>query len=256
MDRRRLTSGAALLHYTELESTSLEARRQIADGTAEACWIYADRQTAGYGRRGRGWSQRSGDLAATWMKPLRGGLAEKPALIGFALSLALHDVLTALGVPADKAVLKWPNDVLLDGGKLSGILLERHEHDGTAWLAAGIGVNITSRPELDEYPTSRIADHVADAVTPLIVLDRLDRTFQHHLTALEMQGFPPLRKAWLDRAGGLNEPIHVRLPHETLHGIFEGIDENGALLLRTGDTIARIDTGDVFFGSGYASNGE
>lgn len=218
----------------------------------------ARRQTAGYGRRGRGWAQEAGDLAASLVLPLNkgtvGGLVETPALFGFALSLALAETVDALNIPASLTRVKWPNDVLIDGAKLSGILLEREEAESGAMLVAGIGVNIVHKPDIVDYPTARLVDHLTGTPpAPEELLDLLDRRLQHHLAGLSKDGFAPLRTAWLARAARRGEAVTVRLPRETQEGTFEGLDENGNLLLRQGDTLRSIATGDVFFGAACAS---
>lgn len=244
---KTLSSGLPLQVHDTLDSTSLEALRYLDAGGRAALWILARRQTAGYGRRGRSWQQQTGNLAATLVMPLKGNLAEQPAAAGFALSLALAAALEEAGVKPRDIQLKWPNDVLVEEGKVSGILLERHMVAGEAFLAVGVGVNLAHKPDLPDYPTASVKEATGTALAPETFLDSLDKAFQHWLALLEQQGFAPLRDAWLERAGGLGRQVTVRLPHETLQGIFEGLDETGALVLRQGEVISRINTGDVFF---------
>ncbi|GGD06019.1 biotin--[acetyl-CoA-carboxylase] ligase [Aquisalinus flavus] len=244
---KALSSGVPLQVHDSLDSTSLEALRYLDGGGCGPLWILARLQTAGYGRRGRAWQQETGNLAATLVLKPAGTLAEQPAAAGFALSLALGAALEQARVKPRDIQLKWPNDVLLAGGKVSGILLERHMVQGDAFLAIGVGVNLVHKPDLPDYPTAAVKDATSEAPDPEAFLDTLDKAFQHWLGLLERQGFAPLRDAWLERAGGLGRQITVRLPNETLHGVFEGLDETGALILRQGEVISRINTGDVFF---------
>ncbi|WP_188544062.1 biotin--[acetyl-CoA-carboxylase] ligase [Aquisalinus luteolus] len=244
---KALSSGLPLQVHDSLDSTSLEALRYLDGGGRDPVWIFARLQTAGYGRRGRSWQQQTGNLAATLVMPLSGNLASQPAAAGFALSLALAAALEQSGVKPRDIQLKWPNDVLIDGGKVSGILLERHMVGGETFLAVGVGVNLAYKPDLPDYPTASVNEATGSAPDPEAFLDSLDEAFQHWLALLERQGFAPLRDAWLERAGGVGRQITVRLPNETLHGVFEGLDETGALILRQGEVISRINTGDVFF---------
>lgn len=244
---RALSSGLPLQVHDSLDSTSLEALRYLDEGGREPVWILARLQTAGYGRRGRSWHQQAGNLAATLVMPLTGNLADQPAAAGFALSLALASALEKAGIKPRNIQLKWPNDVLLNGGKVSGILLERHIIVDEPFLALGVGVNLAHKPDLPDYPTASVMDVTAKAPEPEMFLDTLDTAFQHWRQKLELQGFAPLREAWLQKAGGHGRQITVRLPNETLHGVFEGLDETGALILRQGEVISRINTGDVFF---------
>lgn len=244
---KALSSGLPLQVHDSLDSTSLEALRHLDGGGAGPLWIMARLQTAGYGRRGRAWQQDTGNLAATLVLKPAGTLAGHPAAAGFALSLALAAALEQVHVRPRDILLKWPNDVLLTGGKVSGILLERHLVRGDAFLAIGVGVNLVHKPDVPDYPTAAVAEATGEAPDPEAFLDMLDAAFQHWLHRLEQKGFAPLRDAWLERAGGVGRQISVRLPTETLHGVFEGLDETGALILRQGEVISRINTGDVFF---------
>jgi len=244
---KTLSSGLPLQVHDSLDSTSLEALRYLDGGGRDPLWILAKLQTAGYGRRGRAWQQETGNLAATLVMPLTGNLAEQPAAAGFALSLASATALENTGIKPRDIQLKWPNDVLVEGGKISGILLERHMISDEPFLAIGVGVNLAHKPDVPDYPTASVKEVTGDAPESEAFLDSLDIAFQHWLERLEQHGFAPLRDAWLERAGGLGHQITVRLPNEMLHGVFEGLDETGALILRQGEVISRINTGDVFF---------
>ncbi len=148
-------------------------------------------------------------------------------------------------MPENKIALKWPNDVLVEGGKCAGILLENLG----AKLLIGIGVNIISKPEGLAYPTARLIDHMNSAPSPQALLGRLDEHFWRYYGQWRKEGFAPIRAAWLARAAGLNQPITVRLPNEEINGVFGGIDETGALILRSGEGTRTIAAGEVFFGS-------
>lgn len=153
------------------------------------------------------------------------------------------------GVHSNDLALKWPNDVLLKGGKLAGLLLELVEHEGRRSLILGVGVNIASAPVIEAYKTARLADYMpADKIpTQEGFLPILDKHLMEQLQTLSSTGFAPIRLAWLDRAFGIGGQITVRLQRSEHTGIFEGIDENGALILREGTIVHHINSGDVFF---------
>ncbi|PQA89461.1 biotin--[acetyl-CoA-carboxylase] ligase [Hyphococcus luteus] len=237
----KFPSGTAIEIFDTLDSTSAEARRRAEAGEAGPLWVLALAQTAGYGRRGRGWEQQTGDFACTLLfKP--DALPASWGQISFIVALALASVLDEL-MPEEKIALKWPNDVLLDGAKCAGILLESL---GAA-LSIGVGVNIVTAPEGLPYPVARLMDHAAQPPAPQKLAERLDHHFWTFYRLWRAQGFAPIRDAWLARAVGLGVDITVRLPNEELSGVFEGLDETGALVLRSPAGRRTIAAGDVFF---------
>ncbi len=218
-------------------------RRGIVTGDEPGvrAWIVADAQEAGRGRSGRLWRSPPGNLHLTLLTPTVLAPRDQPKL-GFAAGVALAEAAAAL-LPADAAVrLKWPNDLLVDGAKASGILLEGL---GGAAVAIGLGVNIAAHPDDTPYPATHLAAHAPrlDRASFFPVLaERLAAT----IAELEIDGFAPLRRRWLDRAAHLGQRISVRRDERTLEGLFRDIDEDGRLLLDADGTLVRIDAGDVF----------
>ncbi len=239
--------GYALLELDEIDSTNEEARRRAAAGEERPLWIAAARQSAGRGRRGREWRSAPGNLFATLL--LR---PEKPAgecaQLSFVAALAVSDMLARFA-PHTEFFLKWPNDVLAGGRKIAGILLESENGaDGrTAWLAAGIGVNLTVYPEDTEFPAVSLAALGAVPHAPKDALLHLAARFAKWYEVWRSAGFAPIREAWLARASGLGARIRVRLTNEEIIGVFQGIDGSGALLLGLpGGTTREIAAGEVF----------
>lgn len=226
-------------HHTEIDSTNSEARRLAEAGDAGSVWIVADRQTAGRGRRGRIWQTQQGNLAATLLLRPR---STQVAQLSFAAALAVSDMVAAFAPHAAIAV-KWPNDVLAEGRKIAGILLEA----GPSWLAVGMGVNLSIAPEGTEFPAIALADLGVTSPSVDAALAVIANRFAHWYDVWVEDGFEPLRMAWLARAGGLGAPIRARLPHEERNGVFEGIDANGALLLNEQGLVRPISAGEVFF---------
>lgn len=240
--------------HPEIDSTNAEALRRAAQGPARPVWILARRQTAGRGRRGRAWTQGGGNFAASlllWPE----GPASAAAQRSFAAALGLYDALVdATGRP-ELFALKWPNDVLLSGRKLAGILLETGgPARGPLGLAIGIGVNLTGVPEVSELDSRAMApisliDGAGIALTPEEFLDLLAPAIDHWEKRLAAEGFAPLRAAWLARAAKLGEVISARLPGREVTGLFETIDETGALVLATAEGRVTLPAAEVFFGA-------
>jgi BirA family biotin operon repressor/biotin-[acetyl-CoA-carboxylase] ligase len=232
--------GHRLIRHGEIDSTNSEARRLAQGGETGPVWITADRQTAGRGRRGRVWDSGSGNLAATLLLRPPADFAQ----LSFAAALAVADTVAHFA-PATPIAVKWPNDVLADGRKLAGILLESGQDAQGTWLAIGIGINLASHPDGTEFPATSLATFVTPP-SPEEALSVLAARVAHWYDAWMEQGFETVRAAWLARAGGLGGPIRARLPHETRHGVFEGIDASGALLLNELGTVRAITAGEVF----------
>jgi len=232
----------------EIDSTNAEARRRAEAGERGPLWITAQRQTAGRGRRGRSWETGAGNLAATYLAHTAKPAAEA-AQVSFVAALAVAE-LAAAYVPASLVTLKWPNDPLIAGRKTAGILVESGPHpDGGLWLAIGCGVNLATPPENPERPATAFAEHMrAPPPKPLEALEVLAAAFERWRDVWERLGFPPIAEAWTARAHGLGEACTARLPAETLTGVAEGLDPDGALRLRTRTGLRRITAGDVFFG--------
>ena len=233
----------------EVDSTMAEAAR-VGPELAGPEWILALRQTAGRGRRGRAWRDPVGNFAATLvMRP-----SEPPdqvALRSFVAALALDDACVAATGRADAFALKWPNDVLLNGGKLAGILLESSGQAGRiAHFAIGIGVNLKSVPETvetDAVPPVSLMGETGIEIGPEGFLDLLARAYAAREEAFRRYGFAPIREAWLARAARLGESIVARTAREEIRGVFETVDAAGNLVLSTSDTRRAVAAADVFF---------
>lgn len=230
-----------LERFAEIDSTNAEAVRRGQAGEKGPVWLAAARQTAGRGRRGRAWETLSGNLAATLLIAPDRPLGEWPQL-SFVAAIAAVDMVAHFAPRAAIAV-KWPNDILAEGRKVAGILLERA---GEA-LAIGIGVNLAHFPAETEFPATSLAALGATVPGADDALGLLAVHFAKWYDRWMKQGFPPLREAWLARAAGLGARIRARLPEEELMGVFEGIDEAGALLLNLRGRIRAISAGEVFF---------
>lgn len=240
--------GYALKAFEVIDSTNEEARRLALAGEKGPVWITADRQSAGRGRRGRAWESPSGNLAATLlMRPEKS--PGEAAQLSFVAALAASDMVQSFAQTVSIAV-KWPNDVLADGRKIAGILLESASCGGGRldWLAVGIGVNLAEHPEGTEFPATSLAA-LGESVPPARdALARLASAWAKWYDVWNARGFGDIRDAWLARAANIGGRIRARLQNEETSGVFEGIDETGALILREAQDRTRIiAAGEVFF---------
>ncbi|MBT0956325.1 biotin--[acetyl-CoA-carboxylase] ligase [Alphaproteobacteria bacterium KMM 3653] len=238
--------GTARIVLDEVDSTMAEARRR-APGLGGPTWIMAHHQGAAVGRRGRAWAMPEGNFAATLVIQPAGTPAQA-ALRSFTASLALYDAVRDFA-PAAALALKWPNDVLLSGGKLAGILLENNPPH----LSIGIGVNLAAAPDPAEVeegalrPVSLAGSITAPPPDPEAFLSHLAAAFAAHEAQFAAYGFAPLRSLWLSRAARLGEAIRVRTTQAETHGTFETIDADGNLVLLTPKGRQSIPAGDVYF---------
>jgi len=244
--------GVGRVVLDEIDSTNAEALRRAATVSGPT-WFLGLRQTAGRGRRGRAWVDPPGNFAATLLTFPRRPPVEV-AQLSFVAALALADTLARVAGPAARLALKWPNDVLLSGGKVAGILLEGEgaRPPRPAALAIGIGVNLTHAPDKDSIepgaarPISLRAETGADLGAQAL-LDHLAPAFACWEGRWETEGFAPIRAAWLSRAARLGQTITARSGATVRSGIFEGIDPAGALVLRTSQGREVVPAADIHF---------
>lgn len=251
--RPNLIDDYHLLSYDELDSTNDEARRIAEGGGSHGAVIWAKRQTAGRGRMGRHWVSVEGNLFCSILLAPDCDTATATQL-AFVTAVAAIDTLTPITPDGGELTCKWPNDILLDGKKIGGILLESFETaDMTPgsnrmirWVVVGIGINIDSCPENTDIPATYLKAAGVEIISAKIVLSRFIHHFITEYDIWAKRGFAPIRRKWMDHAFRKGEPIQVRLPKETFSGTFEGIDTSGHLLLKpqNGKRMA-ISAGDV-----------
>ena len=220
-------AGVRLIAYDTLGSTNAEALALARGGEAGPLWVTAARQTAGRGRRGNAWTSEPGNLYA---------------------SLLLTDAVPAGNAPALRPRVKWPNDLLLDGAKFAGILIEAETTQGSASaVVIGFGVNCAHHPSDTPYPATDLAANGV-AVTLDALLAELSRAMQTRLEEWDRgAGFAATRADWLTRAAGIGGDIVVRLPDREVAGTFETLDRIGRLMLRLpAGTLEAITVGEVF----------
>jgi BirA family biotin operon repressor/biotin-[acetyl-CoA-carboxylase] ligase len=231
-----------LVSFEDIDSTNDEARRQAEAGAGAMTVVWARRQSAGRGRRGRQWVSLDGNLHCSFLLDPGPSVANAPEL-AFVAAIAVRAALAEL-VPSAHFQAKWPNDVLCGGRKIVGMLMEM----AAPWVILGIGVNVAYTPGPGLYPTACLRE-VGSGAEPFDVLAAVASHLGHWHDRWRADGFAPIREAWLAGAGGVGGPISVRLSEdETLEGVFFGLDAGGGLLLDlpSGER-RRILAGDVFF---------
>lgn len=235
-----IDAGAPIETFEEIDSTVLEARRRAERGEIAPVWLIAQRQTAGRGRRGRAWASLEGNLLATYLGPTQRPPADV-ALLGFATALAIADAVDGL-LGSGRSKVKWPNDVMIDGAKVAGILLD----SGGTWFSLAFGVNLASSPKALDQPTISVGEALRNA--PPRAMDffaRLRPLLEAWCFRLETEGFAPLRAAWLARAYALGQTVRVALGEGTLEGKLAGMSARGELELETSAGLRLIAAGDL-----------
>jgi len=233
-----LPDGWTLVAVDSVGSTNDEAAQLADAGSPEGTVVWSREQTGGRGRRGRHWASPVGNLyTSTILRP--DCAAGRAAELGFVAALAVADI-----VPTGRPLrVKWPNDVLVDGGKIAGILLESAigQTGQVQHVVAGIGVNVSFAPQLPEmrYAGSALGGSVEAA------LEQLAAALAARLVEWRREGFETVRAAWLAKAGPLGAEVDVRLGEELVRGRFAGLDREGALLLDTAAGPRKIVSGEL-----------
>jgi len=246
----RLPSGWTGLAFDEIDSTNSEALRRAAAGERGPLWITARHQIRGRGRSGRTWASAGGSLAATLLFApgcALAALAELSLVAGVAAHVAI-----AAELPADARTpvrLKWPNDVLIGGAKVCGILVETSMFGADLVAAIGTGINVAEPPEIEGRTGTSLAEHGASADVAGVGGSLAIAMAEALSTWDGGRGFAVIRRAWLDRAGALGEPMSVHAGGEKVVGLYAGLDHDGGLLIDVGAGERRkFSFGDVALG--------
>lgn len=233
----------------ETGSTNADMLALARTGMGEGVWLRAERQSAGRGRQGRAWISPIGNFFGSTLVRLRP--TDPPAAtLALVAAVAVEEGVSVhlfpgggRGTAMPRLTLKWPNDLLLDGAKLSGILLERTDDA----VVIGIGVNLAHHPDLPDRPTTSLAAHGV-TVAPADFADTLAEAFRRWLSRWRGEGLAPIRARWLEHAHPVGTALTARLPDGAgIDGLFDGLDADGALLLRLASGERRvIHAADVF----------
>ncbi|MGE0501918.1 MAG: biotin--[acetyl-CoA-carboxylase] ligase [Rhizobiaceae bacterium] len=256
-----LSAGFRIEAHDRVGSTNALALERAREGDVGQLWIVAREQETGRGRRGRAWATPRGNLAATLLVVSSADL-RIAATLGFVAGIALAEALAAVAPRGTVSIapdgadgvgrfeLKWPNDVLANGAKLAGILLESAMLDHGHAVAIGIGVNVVAHPDGLPYPATSLASlgSRADAETLFVALsDAWMSTWRQWDWG---RGVAVIRRRWLTKAAGLGSEVAVRIDGKVVRGVFETIDEECRFVIRARDgEMVKVAAGDVHFGA-------
>ncbi len=228
-----------IISYDCIDSTNAEAIRKSADYFTDGVLITAKEQSNGRGRMGRVWQSFIGNLFFSQLFKSKAPLWVLTYISSLSVCESIQKLCRGLEVK-----IKWPNDVLVNGGKISGILIESGNNDTAV---VGIGVNLQLSPESKDilYPTTNLRDLGFD-ISREDFLQCYLTIFDNYYNTFITDGFTKIRHQWLSCSYKLNEEILVSQGNKKQKGIFKGIDENGCLLLKQEDNTLKISAGDVF----------
>jgi BirA family biotin operon repressor/biotin-[acetyl-CoA-carboxylase] ligase len=256
---KAISAGYGLAAFDRTGSTNAEAMSRARDGERGPMWFVTTEQTAGRGRRQRAWIAPRGNLASSVLEVMdvSPGVA---ATLGFAAGLSLESAVQKLSIEANlrragaaplKYALKWPNDVMAERQKLTGILLEAEAVAGNRLaVVVGIGTNVVAAPEGTPTPATSLAALGVDAGAEELFAALSDAWVEFRGIWDDGRGFAEIRRLWLERAFGLGEPVAIQTGAATVEGMFDTIDETGCLIVRTAEgKRIPIAAGEVYFGA-------
>lgn len=233
----------------DVGSTNTVCMERARAGDPGHLWITARRQLGGRGRRGRAWVSEPGNLYASLLLIDPAPMAALGSL-PIAVALALHRAVAAeMPFAGDRIAIKWPNDILVDGKKVSGILVEAENlPDGRHAVVIGCGVNIAHRPDNPLYPSITLREAGA-TTSPESLFAHLMQELAGVLSLWDRgQGISAVVVEWKRHVKGVGAPITVNLPDRSISGLFSAIDDDGLLQLQLpAGEVMRIASGDVFF---------
>ena len=256
-----LPPGWRVMHFDSLDSTNAALKRIVEQegDVHEGLMVWAATQTAGKGRAGRVWQSPRGNVYVSILVAAPEVVSHAPEL-GFVAAVALRETIVELprhnaGEP--KISCKWPNDVLIEGEKVAGILPEMVSDDsGRTWIVLGFGINLQAVVlDPSAYPPTALSLHGIDTAPPH-VLTVLTRSLHKWLHRWRTSGFDVIRKHWMTCGPDIGANVAVGLPEGAVSGAFLGLDDDGALLLDTRKGHRRIVAGDVLFGDGAHVTGD
>lgn len=253
------SAGYGLAAFDQIGSTNAEAMSRARDGERGPTWFVTTEQTAGRGRRQRAWIAPRGNLASSILEVMDvpPGVA---ATLGFAAGLSLESALQKLSIEVNlrragaeplRYALKWPNDVMADGQKLAGILLEAEAMAGNRLaVVVGIGTNVIAAPEGTPTPATSLAALGVHIGAEELFTALSDAWVEFRGTWDNGRGFADIRKAWLERAFGVGELVAIQTGTTKIEGTFDTIDDTGCLIVRTAEGRRMpITAGEVYFGA-------
>ena len=250
----QVISTSKTIFLPSVDSTNEEAKRRIKQ-IVEPTWIITDKQTEGKGRHGKVWYDGKGNFTGSLVFFPKTNPA-KFFLYGFFIGVALHDTIKLISDKPLDLFLKWPNDIILEGRKLSGILIESQKilNKNQFVLILGVGVNLNAAPKIDKnqsgYDTICLADGLGYEVDEKVFFHSLKTKIASLEKAIKNEGIEKIVDYWLKRTYEIGAQLEIKdYKGERFTGRFAGIDTTGGLLISRGNKITKVYSGDVFFES-------
>ena len=234
--------------YPACESTNATAATYARSGDCSPVWIVAGTQSGGKGRKGRAWVSEAGNLYASLLFTpaiVPGSLSALP----FLAALAVRNALIELGVDAGDIQCKWPNDILVGGRKVCGILIESSARSAEKldYVIIGIGINLKHSPAEAQFKATSLADHINGKITPRMALQSIAGCLKEQLDAWDPNNFEPIRAEWTNCAWGLGETRQINTATEAFDAKLVGLDGQGGLLVQLENGTERhIVAADIF----------
>lgn len=222
--------------YAVVTSTNDEAKALLGQGAGEGVIVRAERQTAGRGRRGRPWISEPGNLYCSLILVPQCPLTQISQL-SFVMGLAVGQTILPFLTEPGLLAYKWPNDLLLQGEKVAGILIETELHADQSVQACivGMGLNVNSPPNHLNYPVTALGRHTKLKLTQDILFSALLKQINHYYDIWRQEGFEPVRVQWMCHAYGLGQDMTIKTGHKEIQGQFMGLSPEGALQLKSRD---------------------
>lgn len=229
---------ALLIHFTLYDypvigSTNDEVKALFMKGSGEGTVVRAERQTAGRGRRGRQWISEPGNLYCSLILCPKCPLSQVSQL-SFVIALAVGNAILPFLTKPELLSYKWPNDLLLQKGKVAGILIETESERGQLAEACviGIGVNLNVIPDHPVYPVTALNNHTKSKLSRDILFFELLEQIKNQYYLWQKGGFEPIRNAWMERAYNLGHKMAITVGNNQISGQFVGLSPEGAFLLK------------------------
>ena len=234
-----------IIHYESIDSTNLEAHRYIEkNSVSNPTWLIAEQQTSGRGRMGSSWVSTKGNLFATLIYPIVWDLKILP-MLSCLVALTIHETISFYINSTNKIKIKWPNDILVNNAKISGVLIENVLSGKKKYSIIGIGINVVSSPQLADYETSYINQYLNDKTDVSKVFLNLKNNLEDKLNNYSEVNIDDIRLEMLSKSWKFNEKIEFISNSLSGSGIFEGISDNYEILIRTDTDQIKLNSGEL-----------
>lgn len=240
--------GVDVRYFEECGSTNSLAAEAGAGGLKMPTWFVAGAQNAGRGRRGNAWSSAKGNLYCSYLIQPEAKISDL-ATLPYLVALAVRDTFIALGCNPDSVQCKWPNDVLVNGRKTSGILIESSAGPALKcdFAVIGIGLNLRHYPVDAKFPATSLMDEIDRSIEAAAAFKTLAHTLEHRLNSWDPKSVAKMIGEWRDCAWGMGLRREIRTSDESFFAMLEGLDDTGGLLLRLDDgSTKKLYAGEVF----------